>query len=169
MSSTRGIERSHFTSYSGSIDPDHYSEQKKREIYTDWPGPFHSIGEGRFTQIDRSVRIDRSIPCRGKNPKSIFLVLYDYIRIDSHLIWTDQAWFQLFKLDFSGMKPIISHSRIKGDKIKFSPKFINPNSLNFTLIWTIIWPNPYDFVSFLRIYHSLVRSAKVWNSISASF
>uniref|UniRef100_A0A0D3CM78 Ubiquitin-like protease family profile domain-containing protein n=1 Tax=Brassica oleracea var. oleracea TaxID=109376 RepID=A0A0D3CM78_BRAOL len=58
------------------------------------------------------------------------------------------------------MKPIISHSRIKGDKIKFSPKFINPNSLNFTLIWTIIWPNPYDFVSFLRIYHSLVRSAK---------
>ena len=86
LSSTRGIDRSHFTSYSGSIDPDHYSEQKKREIYTDRPGPFHSIGEGRFTQIDRSVRIDRSIPCRGKNPKSIFLVLYDYIRIDSHLI-----------------------------------------------------------------------------------
>ena len=113
MSSTRGIDRSHFTSYSGSIDPDHYSEQKKREIYTDRPGPFHSIGEGRFTQIDRSVRIDRSIPCRGKNPKSIFLVLYDYIRIDSHLIWTDQAWFQFFKLDFSGMKVnILKYSQI---------------------------------------------------------
>ena len=113
MSSTRGIDRSHFTRYSGSIDPDHYSEQKKREIYTDRPGPFHSIGEGRFTQIDRSVRIDRSIPCRGKNPKSIFLVLYDYIRIDSHLIWTDQAWFQLFKLDFSGMKVnILKYSQI---------------------------------------------------------
>ena len=143
--------------------------QKKCEVYIDQPGPFHSIGEGRFIQIDRSVSIDRSIPCPGKYPKSIFLVSYDYIWIDSHLIWTDQAWFQLFKLDFFGMKPIISHSRTNGEKIKVSLKFINPNSLNFTLIWMIIRRNPYDFVSFLRIYPSLVRSAKVWNSISTSF
>ncbi|KAG5407316.1 hypothetical protein IGI04_013435, partial [Brassica rapa subsp. trilocularis] len=67
------------------------------------------------------LRIDRSIPCPGKNPKSIFLVL--------------------------------------GRKSNSHPKFINPNSLN-SLIWTIIWPNSYDFVSFLRIYHSLVCSAK---------
>ena len=169
MSSTSGIDRSRFTSYSGSLDPDNYSEQKKtRNIY--WSTWSISLDRRRSIPYRSTdpLRIDRSIPCPGKNPKSIFLVLYDYIRVDSHLIWTDQAWFQLFKLDFSGMKPIISHSRTKGEKIKFSPKFINPNSLN-SLIWTIIWPNSYDFVSFLRIYHSLVRSAKVWNSISTSF
>ena len=32
----------------GSIDPDHYAEQKKYGAYTDRPGPFHSIDKGRF-------------------------------------------------------------------------------------------------------------------------
>ena len=59
---------------------------KKCGVYTDRPSPFHSIGEGRFIQIGRSVNMDRSIPCPGKYPKSIFLVFFDYIRIDSHLI-----------------------------------------------------------------------------------
>ncbi|KAG5409723.1 hypothetical protein IGI04_006042 [Brassica rapa subsp. trilocularis] len=121
MSSTSGIERSSFTSYSGSIDPDHYSEQKNAKYILIDLVHFTRSAKVDSLQIDRSVRIDRSIPCPGKNPKSIFLVL--------------------------------------GRKSNSHPKIINPNSLN-SLIWTIIWPNSYDFVSFLRIYHSLVRSAK---------
>ena len=115
--------------------------------------------------IDQSLIVDRSIPCPGKYSKSISWL---YIRFDSHLIWTDQTRFQIFKLDFFGMKPIISHLLYEQRGENQSSKFINPNSLNFTLIWTILQYNPYDFVSFLRIYHSFIRSAKVWNSISTS-
>ena len=142
--------------------------KKTRSIY--WSTWSISLDRRRSIYIDRPISQYGSIdPVPRKVSQIDFLVFFDYIRIDSHLIWTDQIWFQLFKIDFFGMKPIISHSRTKGEKIKVSPKFINPNSLNFTLIWTILRHNPYDFVSFLRIYHTLVRSTKVRNSISTSF
>ncbi|WZZ07530.1 hypothetical protein YC2023_093451 [Brassica napus] len=60
MSSTSGIDRSSFTSYSGSIDPDNYSEQKNAKYILIDLVHFTRSAKVDSLQIDRSTK-DRSI------------------------------------------------------------------------------------------------------------